>query len=736
MRRRILLIGCLISVVWAGPLRNPLPSSDTLLSEDFNSSWSTTSPPPGWTIIYSGSVDSSDWHRSEAEWTAPPDYAGGYARLYWDPPEIGTDDLISPVIDCSGYTGVLLTCKTNFSHYEGPYTARLEGSEDGGTTWTHIIKDYAGSSTYENEQFNLSWAAGKSQVRLRWHFDGETPNINHWSIDDVEVLGGTGYIDLEVVSINAPLEIWAGGNYVPVATVRNNGPHDTSNVPVVCKIYDSKDSLIYFSIELIPYLEWGEETVINFSTWLTPEKICEDYRMEIRFAEIWMDDDPTNDSKTRFYTSQADIQAVSIDEPPPEVWTGITLTPKATLKNNSPEGKATFNVICEIKPGSYIDTTIVSSLPHNDTTQVFFKDWESPLSACSSYTMTVIADVPCDSTPEDDSLVQGIDVKGDVGITSPVEPVDSVYVDSLYSPTVSLHNFTPGLTQSFPCSLYIEDEDANVIYTDGILIDSLSSEIDTEVSFKDWEVPSETGRVYTLTSFTNLPCDDSMLNDTCVWTVLSISGGALDAEVISINSPSSSIIQGITLKPNATVRNSGKALTNFDVLCYIQTPGELPYADTETVSNLNPEDTFQLTFEKEWTAKQGFYIVLVKTLLKGDMNPTNDSIWEIIQVKGIEEEGKQIPYTFDLSVLQPNPCIGVSRISYALPYKVNLRLTVYNASGRIVRVLVSKKEEPGYYWIVWDGLDKFGKRVPEGVYFIKMEAGGFQKTKKLILLRR
>jgi len=36
---------------------------------------------------------------------------------------------------------------------------------------------------------------------------------------------------------------------------------------------------------------------------------------------------------------------------------------------------------------------------------------------------------------------------------------------------------------------------------------------------------------------------------------------------------------------------------------------------------------------------------------------------------------------------------------------------------------------------VWDGKDGSGRRLPSGVYFVRLETDGFKKTEKAILLR-
>jgi len=52
-----------------------------------------------------------------------------------------------------------------------------------------------------------------------------------------------------------------------------------------------------------------------------------------------------------------------------------------------------------------------------------------------------------------------------------------------------------------------------------------------------------------------------------------------------------------------------------------------------------------------------------------------------------------------------------------------------------VKQLVRDQFSAGEYSVVWDGRDSEGKDVSSGIYFYKLEAGEFQKVRKMILLR-
>ena len=56
--------------------------------------------------------------------------------------------------------------------------------------------------------------------------------------------------------------------------------------------------------------------------------------------------------------------------------------------------------------------------------------------------------------------------------------------------------------------------------------------------------------------------------------------------------------------------------------------------------------------------------------------------------------------------------------------------------GRMVNTLINKKVEAGYYELKWNGADKNGKELSNGVYFYTIETDkDFRKAKKMIFLR-
>ena len=100
---------------------------------------------------------------------------------------------------------------------------------------------------------------------------------------------------------------------------------------------------------------------------------------------------------------------------------------------------------------------------------------------------------------------------------------------------------------------------------------------------------------------------------------------------------------------------------------------------------------------------------------------------------GVFEQTIKEPLSAISFKVLPNPALNVINIVLSTPYLSNTQMTIYDVTGKAVREfgLFSKR----YHQIVWDGIDKHGNKLPNGVYFLTCEAEDFTETKKFILLR-
>ena len=95
-----------------------------------------------------------------------------------------------------------------------------------------------------------------------------------------------------------------------------------------------------------------------------------------------------------------------------------------------------------------------------------------------------------------------------------------------------------------------------------------------------------------------------------------------------------------------------------------------------------------------------------------------------------EPESDVLPKVFALQQNYPNPFNPTTTIQFALPTGSQVVLKIYNLLGREVATLVNEELQSGKYKVDFEA-----NGLPSGVYFYRIQAGGFSKTRKLTLLK-
>ena len=84
----------------------------------------------------------------------------------------------------------------------------------------------------------------------------------------------------------------------------------------------------------------------------------------------------------------------------------------------------------------------------------------------------------------------------------------------------------------------------------------------------------------------------------------------------------------------------------------------------------------------------------------------------------------------------PNPFNLNTTFSYNMVKSGDVKLSIYNINGKLVRDLLQQKQSAGLHSIDWDGRDNNGQLVGTGIYLYRLEVKGkFMSSKKMILLK-
>jgi len=97
---------------------------------------------------------------------------------------------------------------------------------------------------------------------------------------------------------------------------------------------------------------------------------------------------------------------------------------------------------------------------------------------------------------------------------------------------------------------------------------------------------------------------------------------------------------------------------------------------------------------------------------------------------GIQNPPNEIPKVFSLEQNYPNPFNPVTSIKYSIPKQSNVKLTVYDVTGKEVIVLADGIKKAGYYEERFDASD-----IASGIYFYKLQTDEFSSTKKMSVLK-
>lgn len=95
-----------------------------------------------------------------------------------------------------------------------------------------------------------------------------------------------------------------------------------------------------------------------------------------------------------------------------------------------------------------------------------------------------------------------------------------------------------------------------------------------------------------------------------------------------------------------------------------------------------------------------------------------------------EERAGSTPKSFSLFQNFPNPFNPATAISYQLSAFSSVELSVCDILGKEVATLVNGRQEAGWYTVTFNA-----SALTSGVYFARLQAGGFSKTIKLVLMK-
>ncbi|MEA3266940.1 MAG: T9SS type A sorting domain-containing protein [Candidatus Fermentibacteria bacterium] len=178
---------------------------------------------------------------------------------------------------------------------------------------------------------------------------------------------------------------------------------------------------------------------------------------------------------------------------------------------------------------------------------------------------------------------------------------------------------------------------------------------------------------------------------------------------------------GLAIESSASIHNVRGRMTGI-----IAGPVSIP-AVTGTLSfasTTNAASVYRYTNEG--------WVMLDSWLQGGRISATVEEGGIYALGEGIGVFAPEIPAQLVLGANAPNPFSAQTAISFGLPVSGNVRVNVFDMTGRLVTTIANEEMAAANHTIVWDGTDSNGLTVGAGVYFCRLETAGQVLTQKML----
>jgi len=106
--------------------------------------------------------------------------------------------------------------------------------------------------------------------------------------------------------------------------------------------------------------------------------------------------------------------------------------------------------------------------------------------------------------------------------------------------------------------------------------------------------------------------------------------------------------------------------------------------------------------------------------------------------EGPPSDRPALPRALAIGDITPNPARTPVVLPLAIPAGFSdsdIRLSIFDVTGRLIRTLDAGRAEPGYRDITWDLRDSGGALSANGVYFVRVALGRVVENRRLLLVR-
>jgi hypothetical protein len=236
---------------------------------------------------------------------------------------------------------------------------------------------------------------------------------------------------------------------------------------------------------------------------------------------------------------------------------------------------------------------------------------------------------------------------------------------------------------------------------------------------------------------------DSTKTDGIHWSVFYVTGHTANTSLFAASAPDSGYSVD-NLEPAAPMglaaseKENGVELTwkesadkdyKYFALYRSETAGFDP-TGTEPIAQL----TTTLYLDTQVNSGKSFYYRLSVVDFGGNESNFSPEVAVVVTSTG-KDIASAVPKDFVMDQNYPNPFNPSTKIQFGLPVNSDVRLSIYNLNGALVRSLFNGRFAAGYHTVTWDGRDENGQVVGAGAYLYRLETSSMNATRKMIFIK-
>ncbi len=161
-------------------------------------------------------------------------------------------------------------------------------------------------------------------------------------------------------------------------------------------------------------------------------------------------------------------------------------------------------------------------------------------------------------------------------------------------------------------------------------------------------------------------------------------------------------------------------------------------SDAVLISNLVPATNSSLThsysfIDRDLSEEGVYYYWLNVSDLNGQESYHGPA--ELNVILSEEETTPEVANVTALRGIYPNPFNPSANIGFELAEASEVKISVYNTRGQLVRSFAPFTHDAGHGSIVWDGKDEGGNSVSSGIYLFRMTVGAKSYSAKALMMK-